>query len=202
VLPYPSWKLIIEVYDPATLFAALDRGVAELNRRLTDNGQPPIELIEERIAGHDYRILHHPSQPVDIAMLAVDGYLVVAPGTALIEQALQLRASGVTLPRSAAFQDLLPTSGFTDCSAVVWRNLDSLLATVPGAALDQLPPELHALIEEGGGPGLICAYGLGDRIVASGTGGSLFGGVPLFGLGGLLRSTPPTGQPESVSSTG
>lgn len=202
VLPSPSWKLILEVYDPETLFATLDRVVAEVNRGLAAHGRPPIELVEVQVGGHDYHVLRHASRPGQIAMLAIDGYLVVAPGTALVEQALQLRRSGVTLPRSAAFQELLPTNGFTDCSAVVWRNLDSLLATLPDAALDQLPPELHALLEEGGGPGLICAWGLGDRIVASGSGGSLLGGVPLLGLGGVLRAPHSTGRPEPVSSAG
>ena len=141
---------------------------------------------------------------MEVALLAVDGYLLVAPGTALIEQALQYRSSGVTLPRSAAFQELLPRNGYTDCSAVIWRNLDSLLASVPDAALDQLPPEARAMLEDGGGAGLVCAYGSASRIEASGRGDGLLDEVPVIGMAGLLRATPEknSGPPDPVSSSG
>jgi hypothetical protein len=204
VLPVPSWKLILEVYDPGTLMAAVERTVAEINRHAAEHGQAPVELEEIELSGRRYRILRHPSIPVEIAMLAVDGYLLVAPGTALIEQALHYRSSGVTLARSAAFQELLPRNGYADCSAVIWRNLDSLLASVPDAALEQLPPEARAMLEEGGGAGLVCAYGSAHRIEASGSGDGLFDELPVIGMAGLLRAPPvkSSGPPNPLSSSG
>jgi hypothetical protein len=204
VLPVPSWKLILEVYDPETLMSAVERSVAEINRQMAEHDRPPISLDEVEVSGRRYRILRHPSSTAELALLAVDGYLVVAPGTALIEQALQYRRSGVTLPRSAAFQELLPHNGYTDCSAVVWRNLDSLLASVPDAAFDQLPPEVRALLEESGGAGLVCAYGTSDRIVATGNGDGLLSGMPVLGMAGLLHAAPQhhADAPNPVSSSG
>jgi hypothetical protein len=204
VLPVPSWKLILEVYDPETLMSAIERSVAEMNRQMAEHDRPPISLDEVEVSGRQYRILRHPSSTAELALLAVDGYLVVAPGTALIEQALQYRRSGVTLPRSAAFQELLPHNGYTDCSAVVWRNLDSLLASVPDAAFDQLPPEVRALLEESGGPGLVCAYGTSDRIVATANGDGLLSGIPVLGMAGLLHAAPQhhADAPNPVSSSG
>lgn len=204
VLPVPTWKLILEVYDPATLMSAIERSVAEMNRQMAEHGHPPISLDEVEVSGRHYLILRHPSSSAELALLAVDGYLVVAPGTAVIEQALQYRSSGVTLPRSAAFQELLPRNGYTDCSAVVWRNLDSLLASVPDAALDQLPPEARTLIEESGGAGLVCAYGTRNRILATGSGDGLLSGMPMLGIAGLLHAAPQhhADSANPVSSSG
>jgi len=204
VLPVPSWKLIVEVYDPATLMFTLERAVTELNRHLAEHGRPLIELDETEVGGRSYRILTHPSSSVDLALLAFDGYLIVAPSTAIVEQALQYRNSGVTLPSSATFQELMPRDGYTDCSALVWRNLDAVLDSVPASALGQLPPEALAMIEDGGGPALICAYGTDGRIEAKGTGDSLLGSAPILGLGGLLHAAPkpPSHAADPVSSAG
>jgi ferric-dicitrate binding protein FerR (iron transport regulator) len=204
VLPIPSWKLIVEVDDPETLLAALERAVAAANRQLAANGLPEVELAESSLRGRRYTILRNPRSTTELALLTVDGYLVVAPGAALIEQALGFRSSGITLPRSAMFRELLPRDGHPDCSAVIWRNLDSLLAALPEAAVDQLPPGAHALLEDGGDPGLICVYGLPDRILASGSGHGLLGGMPLLGMAGLFHAGPNASlaSPDRVSSSG
>jgi hypothetical protein len=186
VLPVPSWKLVLEVYDPDTLMATIERAVAEVNHHLAEQGREQLSFEEVSTSGRRYRVLRHPSGSPELAVLAVDGYLVVAPAIALIDQALQYRGSGATLPRSPAFQELLPQNGHTDCSAIVWRNLGGLLDSMPEGAFEQLPPEASALLEEGAGPGLICAYGTESRILASGTGDGLLSSVP---LAALLRST-------------
>ncbi len=204
LLPLPSWKLIVEVYDPATLLNTLERAVAEINRQLTAGGRAGIELSETTVAGRTYHVLRHPDSTVEVAMLVVDGYLVAAPGTALIEQALEHRESGITLPRSAAFQELLPRDGNADCSAIIWRNLDGLLAAIPEQGIAQLPPEARALLEEGGGPGLLCAYGTDNGILASGSGNGLLTGMPAVGLTGLLAGNPRSGDEcaDPLSSRG
>jgi len=204
MLPIPSWKLILEVNDHQTLLSAIERSVAAINRQLAADGQPELELGETVLGGRSYTVLRHPRAAAELALLTVDGYLVVAPSAALIEQALHYRSSGVTLPRSAAFQELLPHNGYPDCSAVIWRNLGSLLASVPDGAFGQLPPELRALLEEGSNPGLICVYGTPDRILASGSGDGLLSGVPMLGMAGLLHSGPHVHPDPSnpVSSSG
>jgi hypothetical protein len=204
MLPIPSWKLIVEVEDPETLLSAIERSVAAINRQLAADGQPELELGETVIQGRRYTVLRHPRAAAELALLTVDGYLVVAPSAALIEQALHYRSSGVTLPRSAAFQELLPRNGYPDCSALIWRNLGNLLASVPDAAVGQLPPQLHALLEEGSDPGLICIYGTPDRILASGSGDGLLSGLPMLGMAGLLHSGPRVhcDPSDPVSSSG
>jgi len=204
VVPIPSWKLIVEVYDPEALLHTIERVVAAANRQLAAHGRPGLELGETEIGGRRYHILRRPPDPVELAFVVVDGYLVAAPDAALIEHALQYRASGVTLPRSLAFQELLPSDGNADCSAVVWRNLGTLIESIPDAALGQLPPEARVAIESSGGPGLMCVYGSSDRILATAGGDDLLSGLPLLGVGRLLGGGPrPHGEPsEPLSSPG
>lgn len=204
VLPIPSWKLIVEVDDPETLLSAIERSVAAINRQLATNGKPELELDETVLGGHRYTVLRHPRAAAELALLTVDGYLVVAPSAALIEQALHYRSSGVTLPRSAAFQELLPRNGYPDCSALIWRNLGTLLASMPDVAVGQLSPELHALLEDSSSPGLICVYGTPDRILVSGSGDGLLSGLPMLGMAGLLHPGPRAycDPSDPVSSSG
>jgi len=116
----------------------------------------------------------------------VDGYLVMAPSRALIEQAIDYRASGVTLPASAAFRALLPANGYTDCSALVYRDLDALIGAVPEGMLDEL--ELGEVLSDGLGKGLVCIFGEIDRVTASATGGSLVGLASTLGLTGAAHA--------------
>ncbi len=39
MLPVPSWKLIVEVYDPATLFHTFSSAIAQLNVALAAEGE-------------------------------------------------------------------------------------------------------------------------------------------------------------------
>jgi len=186
VLPLPSWKLIVEVYDPDTLQQTIERSIAEINHQMDLEGNPGLTFVESTVAGHTYHVIAHPELAYEIAYLMIDGYLILAPDPLLIDQALQYRASGITLPRSAAFRDLLPEDSQMGCSALVWRNLGDLLDSLPTEALGQLPPEAGVLLEEGAEPGLWCVYGETDRILANGSGGSLFTSMPILGLSEML----------------
>ena len=186
VLPLPSWKLVVEVYDPDTLQQTIERAVAEVSRQMQAAGRPCLTVGERTVGGRTYHVVRHDASDVEVAYLMVEGYLVMAPSPLLIDQALQYRASGITLPRSPAFRELLPEDGHMGCSALVWRNLGDLLDSLPPEALAQLPSEVALLLEEGAEPGLWCVYGARDRILASGLGGSLFTSVPLLGLSEFL----------------
>jgi hypothetical protein len=86
----------------------------------------------------------------------------------------------------------------------VWRNLDTLLASLPEGALGQLPSEAYALLEDNSGPGLICAYGTESRILASGSGDGLLSSVPLAALLGSAAGHGPrtSGAGNPLSSAG
>jgi hypothetical protein len=178
----------LEVYDPGTLQATIERIISAVNLELTSQGEAPIELTTSEVDGVTYHGLDHPNAQMPLSYAMTDGFVVIAPQQALVQRAIQLRASGATLAASIGFQDLLPANGFTDCSALVYRNLDEIVAALPADALGGVPPETLEQLAE---PGVICVYGLPNRIVFSGTGGDIFGFGPALGLSGLLSQVAP-----------
>ncbi len=192
LLPTPAWKIVVEVYDPGTFQATVERAVDEVNRRFQADGRPRLSLTASSEGGRTYHTLRDPRSGFGVTWVMTDGYLLAAPRRAVLDQALAERAAGVTLTASDTFRELLPDNGYADCSAMVYRNLSDLADQVkPG-----LPSTAAALSE----PGLLCVYGQADRILVSATGGSLLGGIADLGL----LAAPPlaAGGARPVSSPG
>jgi hypothetical protein len=136
----------------------------------------------------------------DAVLRLADGYLVIAPDIALVHQALQYRESGVNLPSSTIFRELLPDNGYTDCSALLYRNLGPLAESLPDAALGEVPPDAVTALSQ---PMLFCIYGQDDRIILSGIGDGLLGAGHAIGLSSALKSFHPAiTSPGPVSSQG
>ena len=186
LLPVPSWKLIVEIYDPETFVNALEQALVLANARLRAESLPEVRLDAESAGGRTFYTLTRNDLDGAVVFTTVDGYLVMAPSRALIQHAIDYRDSGVTLPNSAAFQALLPANGYTDCSALVYRDLDSLIGAVPDEMLDEL--ELADAVGDGLGKGLVCIFGEADRVRASATGGSLVGLASTLGLSGAAHA--------------
>ena len=186
VLPIPSWKLIIEMYEPETFVNSLEQALVLTNARLRAENQAEVRLDGKSAGGRTYHTLAREGLDGAVVFTTVDGYLVMAPSRALIEQAIDYRASGVTLPASSAFRALLPANGYTDCSALVYRDLDGLIGAVPEGMLDELG--LADTLSDGLGKGLVCIFGEVDRVTASATGGSLVGLASTLGLAGAAHA--------------
>jgi hypothetical protein len=200
LLPVPSWKLILEVYDPETFQSTIEAIVTRADEELRANDLPGVALETTLAGGREYHTIRHPSADFAVVYTVVDGYIVMAPQRPLIDQALQFRQSGVILTDSATFRGLLPDNGYTDCSALFYRNLAPLAGALPA---ETVPPELRGLLEESAEPSLFCVYGETDRILLSGTGGSLLGAAPLMGLSNLMTGCGPRLASEGqVSSAG
>jgi len=203
MLPVPSWKLIVEVYDPVTLFHTLERAVSLVNTQLVADGQSALVFEASEVGGRTYYTLSRDGIDGHQAVFAaLDGYLLVAPSRALIEQSISYRDSGVSVVASTMFRDLLPDNGFTDCSALVYRDLGSLLDAIPPEALGDL--EFVDALSDGLAQGLVCVFGEPDRITASATGGSLVGLASTLGLCGAemaeKRMIEEIEKAEAVSS--
>jgi hypothetical protein len=213
MLPVPSWKLIVEVYDPATLVHTLGSAIAQLNTELAGQGEAPVQLDEESSSGRTYYTLRREGLDGLAVFTAIDGYMVFGPNRAVVDQAIAQRASGATLARSDAFRAMLPDNGYTDCSAIVYRDLEGLMSTVPAELMEQF--ELAGAVGDGLSTGLVCVFGGDDRITISATGGSLLGIGSVLGLATAIHDEAATvaivdttgegdaaGNPNAVSSRG
>lgn len=186
MIPTPRWKLIFEVYDPATLQSTIEKLVDAFNREPNAQGHL-LQLTARRVNSRTYYMISSPNQPnLEVDYTFVDSYLIVAPDTATISRAIQSRETGYTLPHSPTFKALLPSDGFTNFSAIFYHNIGPVIGPLAeqlkatGALTAQQRQSIDALTTNSA-PGLIYAYGEPDRIVvASDTG---FMG---FDLGTLL----------------
>ena len=187
MLPVPSWKLIVEVYDSATLVHALQNAITELNQTLAAEGEAPFILEEQSAAGRTYYTLHREGLGGLAVMATIDGYMVIGPSQGVVDQAIAQRASGVNLSGSDDFRALLPDNGYTDCSALVYRDLDSLMNALPADLLEEF--EIAGTLGDGLSTGLVCVFGGDDRITASATGGSLLGISSVLGMATAISET-------------
>lgn len=187
ILPLPTWKLIIEVYDPATLEHTIGEIVQRANTELAANGVELITVDTQTVGGRVLTTLRHPSNPVSFTYTMTDGFLVAGSSRWAVEQAIAVRQSGMGLVQSAGFRELLPDNGFTDCSALIYRNLSPIVGVLPQGSLGEEFGQYETLLKESAAPGLYCAYGLEDRILVAGNGPSLVGLAPLLGLQSLME---------------
>jgi hypothetical protein len=163
VVPMPSWKVAVEVYDPVKLQSTIQKLVAA--------GQT-MQLAQTAANGRTYYTISSQAvKPIpEIHYTYTDGYLLAASSQALIDSAMQNRASGYTLARSATFTSLIPHDQYANFSAMMYYNVGSTLSPLleqfhQQQAVEQLAANLK--------PTLIAAYGEPDRITFA-TSGSLF----------------------------
>ena len=183
VLPTPSWKLVLEVSDPARLQTAIEKLVTSYNQQ-ADSKAGPIALTQQASGGRTFYELQMPQVtassaiPAKLDYVFVDGYLLAAPSQALLLSSIQNREAGYTLTRSTNFTNQLPGDGYVNFSAVVYQNVGAMLAPIANAlkSTSVLTPAQRQSIEalsQNAAPSLVCAYGGPDEITIANT-GSLF----------------------------
>lgn len=159
ILPTPSWKIIVEVYNPGRLQGTIQQLVQDADARMK-SGQQKIALEQETVNGLTYYRLSFAGagRPAEIDYTFADGYMIVAPSRALVMNSLAVYQSSNSLARSSDFRSLLPQDQHTDVSAVLYQNL----APVVGPLTSQLTPSqlqsLQQFVAESK-PSVICAYG-------------------------------------------
>ena len=196
--PVPSWKLVAEVYDPSRFEATVQK-LAEAYKLRTS---------QETADGRTYYMIAAavPNPLTEAHYTFADGYLVAAPTRALVARALQVKAAGISIARSASFISMEPSDRHVNFSAVVYQNLGTTLAPLAGL--------LEAFGRGGRGrqnplqdlgnlkPSLIAAYAEPDRITVATNGnllgksvtdllsGNLAGALPFPQLQGTRRPQP------------
>ena len=194
MLPTPAWKVVIEVYDSARLQNTLERLGAELNRAADLEGKPGVRMTAESVGGQVYHTLILLETGSEIHYTYAGGYMIVAPGRALVTQALQYNQTRYTLGNSAAFQGLLPAGTANYCSAILYQNMTPMISAVADYIPlpdDAITGDQLATIEEtvrNTPPTLVCVAAEEDRIVASNQGELAFNLVTLGGFSGLLET--------------
>jgi FecR protein len=188
VLPVPSWKAIIEVYDPVQFQSEFTKLIGRINDRIAAEGhQPRIVLESEQIGNRTDWIVRFTGSEAETNTMRytiADGYLIAAPSRALIDTAIEQRGNGYTLVRSTAFTALLPADGQVNVSAFVWEHLGPTigpLAAKLGGVLDA--DELKSMEQMAGEshPRLVTVDAEGDRIIINTRGeaglGAMFGSI-------------------------
>jgi hypothetical protein len=186
MLPTPRWKLIVEVYDPATLQATMAKLVESYNREPSAQGNS-VQLTQRQVNSRTYYVLSSASKPnSEMDYTFVDSYLIAAPDMGTLSRAIQSRAAGYTLAHSATFQALLPSDGYTNFSAIFYHNIGPVVGPLAdqlksSGALNRRQQESVDALKANSAPGMIYAYGESDRIVVASNSGFMG-----FDLGTLL----------------
>jgi FecR protein/Putative zinc-finger len=193
VLPTPRWKVILEVYDPATLQSTIGKLIESFNREAGNSGGP-FQLAQRQVGSQTYYTLHNSEQPnLEIDYTYVDSYLIAGPDIGTLSRAIQDRQGGNGLTHSQTFQALLPSDGYTNFSAIFYHNTGPVVGPLLEQikTIDTLTPQQQqsiATLQANTAPGLIYVYGEPDRIVVASDSG--FMGFDLGTLMTLERGGP------------
>jgi ferric-dicitrate binding protein FerR (iron transport regulator) len=189
VLPVPSYKIVLEVYDPVRLQGAIEQLVARWAAEVEPGDEPP--RLTRRSGGRGERfLLEIPGIAIDVHYTFVDGYLLAAPSEALLDRTLEQRAAGYTLPSSTEFRQLLPHDRRSNVSALVWQDFGDTLSALTGHVdPSQLTPAQRTAIEalgEDNGPAVAWVWAGPQRIDVA---GRWKGGMLTHAIGALWRAS-------------
>jgi len=189
--PVPSWKAVIEVYDPVRFQASLDRLVAAANQELTHDGRPPLSTSQETAEGRTYYMVAaaNGNPLLEAHYTFADGYLIAAPTRALVTKALQVKLSRASIMRASKFVDLTPRDHYANFSAVFYQNIGTTLAPLAGLLGSLAPPspQQQRAIQQLSNvkPVLVALYAEPDRLTLASE-GDAFG----MSIAGLLTGNP------------
>lgn len=192
IVPIPSWKLILEVYDSARLQATLGQMVDLINDHASEAGigVKGLEMREHEGGRTTFYEIASLDVGLSVHYTFVDGYMVAGSSRGLINRALSNRRAGMTLVNSGRFQAALPADAEVHFSAVVYQDLGSVLgplARTLGAMTQNFSQDQQSVLSQFAvdvEPSVTLAYGELDRIVFVNT---QQGGLLSSTLGSFLR---------------
>ncbi len=191
ILPTPSWKVVLEVYDQAKLQGTFERAIDKLNQFSVIHGKGKLILENATAGNRTFYTIKSADAGLEVHYIYAHGYLVAAPSRALLEQSLANHDAGNTLVRSSRFIGALPQDGNTNFSAIFYHDLAPLIQPLAermknaGGELTEEQRQTLGSIDADPPPTLAYAYAQGDRItLAANTEGGAFGLTPasLIGL--------------------
>lgn len=172
IIPTPSWKIIVEVYDQARLQQTLEHTVDEINREAQKSGKKGFTLTKSEQNGQAFYVIKSLDFSVEINYAYVKGYLVATPSQALIERATRYAESGSSITSSPRFIASLPEDKQANFSAMLYQNLAPIVNPIAknlGNINEKMKGgEIGAITAlAGNAPSLAYAYSFGDRITLS-----------------------------------
>lgn len=191
ILPTPSWKVVLEVYDQAKLQDTFVRAIDKLNQFSVLHGKGKLILESAAAGDRTFYSIKSADARLEVDYTYASGYLIAAPSRALLEQSLKNRDAGNTLVRSSRFMSALPQDGNTNFSAIFYHDLAPLIKPLAermkneDGELTEEQRRTLGSIDANAPPTLVYAYAQGDRItLAANTEGGAFGLNPasLIGL--------------------
>jgi len=191
IMPVPSWKLVVETYDPAKLNSTIQKVVAAYNQKAVQAGELPIRTDKETVDGHTYYTIASATRgPIaEMHYTFTDGYLIAGPSRALISKALQVKAAGTSIARSPGFIALTPHDRYANFSAVIYQNLGTTLSPLVGllGSIGPLAGRGQNSLQGLGNmkPMLLAAYGEPDQISVASTNNLIGAGMTGLVTGNL-----------------
>ena len=191
ILPTPSWKIVLEVYDQAKLQNTFERTFEKLNQLSALHGKGKLTLESSTAGDRTYYTIRSADLGVEVNYTYANGYLVAAPTRVLLEQSISNRDAGNTLVRSSRFMGSLPQDGNTNFSAIFYHDIAPLIGPLAeklknaGGELTDEQRKAFGSLDANAPPTLVYVYSQGDRItLAANTEGGAFGLSPasLIGL--------------------
>ncbi|HXK02763.1 MAG TPA: FecR domain-containing protein [Verrucomicrobiae bacterium] len=199
-IPVPSWKLVVEVYDPARMQATLSKFVQTYNDETVKRGGQPLRVGQEVFEGRTYYMIGGPdgSPLTEGHYTFADGYMIAGPSRALVSRALQVKTAGTSIARSAQFVAMEPRDHYSNFSALIYQNLGTTLAPITsllGAFAGRGGANGNNPLDKLGNmkPMMIAAYGEPDRINVAST-GDLMGLSPANLVTGNIQNAIPFTQ--------
>ncbi len=132
LLPFPSWKLVAEVYYPERLQSAISKTVTAVNAKGVNERTGALKLTQSEVDGRTFYRLQFEKVPFEAAWTFADGYWIAAANQELLVRSLQNKQTGYGLAKSAAFRAQVPHDASTNFSGLVYHNLGPTLAPILG----------------------------------------------------------------------
>ena len=201
LLPTPSWKLVVEVYDPSKLQYSLGRLVEDFNREAAKNNRQGLKLEERQSGQRTYYSIRSldATLPVEVHYAFSDGYVVAGPTEELVAEAIRTRANreSNSIAHSEKFRALFPADQHVNVSGLIYQNL----APVLGPIAKQLSPsQLQSMqtLVQNTEPSVICAYGDESQIELASNSKTLGLDLKSLAISSLLEQLK-SGTPKGVT---
>lgn len=185
IIPTPSWKIVVEVYDPSRLQQSFEKAVNQMNDWASKNGKKGFIWDKALIGGRTYYTIKSADFGLEFNYVFDNGFMIAGASRALISRAISQREAGQTLLAAQRFREALPEDGNANFSAIFYQNLAPLAKQAQGVTR-QIPAgggqTLQNLANDT--PSLVYAIAQGDRVTfAANTEGGPFGIGPATLLG-------------------